>query len=73
MTNWRTGVESAAEYGVLKAVEVMMPVRDGVRLATDLYFPAEPERLDRRVEGRFPVILVRTPSRRPSTCSPVAG
>lgn len=61
MTDWRNSVESAAEYGVLKAVEVMMPMRDGVRLATDLYFPAEPEQLDRRVEGSFPVILIRTP------------
>lgn len=31
----------------------MMPMRDGVRLATDLYRPAR--------EGRLPVVLVRTP------------
>jgi hypothetical protein len=32
---------------------VMVPMRDGVRLATDIYHPAE--------EGRFPVLLVRLP------------
>lgn len=61
MTNWRNSVESPEQYGVLKAAEVMLPVRDGVRLATDLYFPADASRLDRRVEGAFPVILIRTP------------
>ena len=40
MDTWRGAPESAAEYGVLAALEVMMPMRDGVRLATDLYFPA---------------------------------
>src|SRR5215208_1919359 len=38
--------------------DVMVPVRDGVRLATDIYLPArEGEPLD----GSFPVILERTP------------
>jgi len=37
---------------------VMVPTRDGVRLATDLYFPA---RDGVRMEGRFPAILERTP------------
>lgn len=32
---------------------VMVPMRDGVRLATDIYLPAG--------EGRFPVVLRRTP------------
>ena len=32
---------------------VMVPMRDGVRLATDIYHPAE--------EGRFPTLLVRLP------------
>ena len=36
----------------------MMPLRDGVRLATDLYSPS----LDgRKLEGEFPVVLTRTP------------
>lgn len=36
----------------------MVPMRDGVRLATDLYFPAAN---GIRIEGRFPAILERTP------------
>ncbi len=35
---------------------VMMPMRDGVKLATDLYFPRTGNAAD-----RFPVILIRTP------------
>jgi hypothetical protein len=38
--------------------DVMVPMRDGVRLATDLYFPA---REGARLEGQFPAILERTP------------
>ena len=38
--------------------QVMVPMRDGVRLATDLYRPS----LGRlTVDGTFPVILERTP------------
>jgi len=37
---------------------VMVPMRDGVRLATDLYFPA---RDGTRIEGKFPAIMERTP------------
>ena len=53
-----TRAGSAAIYDVLAEREVMVPMRDGVRLATDLYFPA----LDgQRAPGRFPVLLERTP------------
>jgi hypothetical protein len=38
--------------------DVMVPMRDGVRLATDIYFPA---RDGARLEGKFPAILERTP------------
>lgn len=38
--------------------DVMVPVRDGVRLATDIYRPA---RGGVAVEAKFPVILERTP------------
>lgn len=38
--------------------DVMVPMRDGVRLATDLYFPA---RGGVKLEGKFPAILERTP------------
>ncbi|HYK91703.1 MAG TPA: CocE/NonD family hydrolase [Acidobacteriota bacterium] len=37
---------------------VMVPMKDGVRLATDLYFPA---RAGARLEGKFPAIMERTP------------
>jgi uncharacterized protein len=53
--------ESSSEFGVLLASDVWVPMRDGVRLATDLFFPAEPAAPDARVGGRFPVVLVRTP------------
>ena len=36
----------------------MVPARDGIGLATDLYFPATG---GRRSDGKFPVVLVRTP------------
>ena len=61
MDTWRGAPESAAEYGVLAALEVMMPLRDGVRLAADLYFPARLDDPASRAEGRFPVLLIRTP------------
>lgn len=61
MAEWRGAEESADEYGVLAALEVMMPMRDGVRLATDLYFPAKPDDPGARAEGCHPVLLVRTP------------
>jgi uncharacterized protein len=38
--------------------DVMVPMRDGVRLATDIYFPAAN---GQRLPGRFPAILERTP------------
>ncbi len=46
----------AGSYVVEK--NVMVPMRDGVRLATDLYFPA---REGARLEGRFPAVMERTP------------
>jgi hypothetical protein len=45
-----------AAYVVAK--DVMVPMRDGVRLATDIYFPG---RDGARLEGKFPAILERTP------------
>jgi uncharacterized protein len=61
MQSWRERPESAAEFGVLLASEVMMPMRDGVRMATDLYFPAQTDAPDVRISGELPVILIRTP------------
>ena len=42
------------KYSVRVERSVMVPMRDGVRLSTDLYFPEG-------VEGKLPVIMVRTP------------
>src|SRR5579864_4136476 len=44
-------VESPAGESVRR--DVPIPMRDGTRLATDLYFPPQP--------GRYPVLLERTP------------
>ena len=49
---------SHQQYGVVCETNVMVQARDGVALATDLYFPATG---GRRADGRFPVILERTP------------
>jgi putative CocE/NonD family hydrolase len=49
---------SHQQFGVVRQSNEMMPMRDGVHLATDLYFPA----LDGApVAGRFPIVLERTP------------
>jgi putative CocE/NonD family hydrolase len=45
-------------YDVEARRNVMVPMRDGVRLATDVYLPA---RGGRAVAGRWPTILMRTP------------
>ena len=49
---------SAAAYGALVQRDVMIEMRDGALLATDLYFPAWD---GRRATGEFPVIVERTP------------
>lgn len=41
------------KYTVVEELGVMVPMRDGVRLSTNIYRPAEP--------GRYPVLLSRTP------------
>ena len=56
MTEPYTG--SHQQYGVECHANLMIPMRDGVRLATDLYFPAQD---GARAPGQFPVILERTP------------
>lgn len=49
---------SAPSYGVAAEYDVMMPLRDGVRLAMDIYRPA----IDgKAVKKALPVILIRTP------------
>ena len=49
---------SHQQYDVIWESNVMVPMRDGVMLATDIYFPATGER---KAEGKFPVVLERTP------------
>ena len=49
---------SHQQYGVIFDSNAMMPMRDGINLATDIYFPATD---GLRAEGRFPVVLERTP------------
>lgn len=52
---------SKPQYEVEKKT-VMIPMRDGVRLSTDLYFPqVEGEASAAAAASKFPVILVRTP------------
>ncbi len=45
-------------YGIVLAKDVMVEMRDGIRLASDIYRPARDGQL---VDGRFPTILLRTP------------
>ena len=49
--------QSEPRYDVAMA-NVMVPMRDGVKLSTDIYRPA---RNGAAVEGRFPAVLERTP------------
>ena len=50
--------QSAESYGIVESRDVMIPMRDGVKLAADVYRPA---RDGQAVEGKFPVLLMRTP------------
>lgn len=52
------GAGGAAEGEIVVLRDVMVPMRDGVRLATDVYLPAQ---LGQPLRGGFPVILERTP------------
>ena len=48
---------TAPEFSIVVAQDVMMPMRDGLRLASDIYRPANNGEL---APGRFPTILGRT-------------
>ncbi|NLJ34812.1 MAG: CocE/NonD family hydrolase, partial [candidate division WS1 bacterium] len=54
----QTQMCSAPAYEAIVERDIMMSLRDGVRLATDLYFPALD---DEKIDQRFPVVLTRTP------------
>jgi predicted acyl esterase len=43
---------------VMRQGDVMVPMRDGTQLATDLYLPAQD---GKPRSGRFPALLMRTP------------
>ena len=49
---------AAPEYEIVASKNIMIPMRDGVRLSTDIYFPA---RNGIPVQGKFPAIIERTP------------
>lgn len=46
------------KYDVIIAKNIMVPMRDGVKLATDVYMPA---RAGAPAPGKFPVLVSRTP------------
>ncbi len=52
------GYSRPPEFEVIVKKDVMVPMRDGVKLATDLYLPAKD---GKPAPGRFPVVLTRTP------------
>ncbi|HEX4742464.1 MAG TPA: CocE/NonD family hydrolase [Caulobacteraceae bacterium] len=54
----RALAEAQSPYDMVVTSNVMIRMRDGVKLATDIYRPA---RDGKPVPGRFPVILERTP------------
>jgi putative CocE/NonD family hydrolase len=49
---------SEARYDVIVAKDIRVPMRDGVRLALDLYLPAQD---GQPLPGKYPTLLVRTP------------
>ncbi len=50
--------EEITVSGAVLKQDVMIPMRDGVRLAADIYFPAPPA--GRAEQERFPALLIRT-------------
>jgi putative CocE/NonD family hydrolase len=60
------GAQPPALFETSATKNVMVPMRDGVKLATDVYRPA---RNGAPVEGKLPVILVRTPYNKSSKAS----
>jgi putative CocE/NonD family hydrolase len=50
--------QTDVRYGIGETKDVMVAMRDGVKLAADIYHPTQNGQL---VDGKFPVILLRTP------------
>lgn len=55
---WSVVAAAQGPYGVDVAVDVLVPMRDGVRLATDVYRPTSDAQL---LDEPRPVVLIRTP------------
>ena len=49
---------SQIQYDVIAKKNIMLPMRDGIKLATDVYLPAISGKV---VEGKFPTVIERTP------------
>jgi hypothetical protein len=62
-----TAAPREAEFQVIIRTNVMVAMRDGVKLATDLYLPA---RDGQALAGRFPAILTRTPYNKSGGATP---
>ena len=65
-----TTQKSRPEYEVLTERDVMVPMRDGIRLAADIYFPARNGSL---APGTFPAVMERTPYNKESPPRPETG
>ncbi|HSY92626.1 MAG TPA: CocE/NonD family hydrolase, partial [Candidatus Binatus sp.] len=50
--------QTDVRYDIAESKDVMVAMRDGVKLAADIYRPTQNGQL---VDGKFPVILMRTP------------
>lgn len=59
------GATLSDSYAVQVQTNVRTPMRDGVALVCDIYRP--------KAEGKFPVLLSRTPYNRKSAASPASG
>lgn len=55
-------LKAQAPQATTEAAEFMVPMRDGIKLATDVYLPGDSAGGDSgSATGRYPVILIRTP------------
>jgi len=61
--------DTPTRYDVAELHDVMVPMRDGVHLATNVWLPAHGTEI---VSGKFPVILDRTPYNADSGAAPAA-
>ena len=59
-----TGPISLPKFDVDVKPGVQIPMRDGVKLSTDLYLPADPRSPSPAAPGKSPVVLIRTPYRK---------